>query len=382
MTEPGKRIRIAVAGLGIIARTVHLPLLQRRGDLFDVVALGDLSPTRVADLGRRYGVEPGRRYTDAAAMVADGGYDAVLLATSGSHGDLAAQALRAGVPVLSEKPLAYTLAETDRLTDLAGGSPALMVGYMKQYDPAVAEAARLLDELGGPERVHAVEVTVLHAGGDRQLAFANLPPAPGDVPSAEAARLRAADNALLDAAVGGDPGARTLYQILINSVCHDLSLLRLFTGAPSTVDHVATWPVAPELPAEPSVEVSGRLPGGARYGIRWLNLPDYPAYRETVTLHHARGSLDLVFPSPYLLNAPTTLTVVDTHGGGERRAVFRSVTEAFEQELVAFHAMVTAGTAPLTGIAEGAADIRTSQQVVRRHGELTGAAIGGEAAGR
>ena len=42
--------------------------------------------------------------------------------------------------------------------------------------------------------------------------------------------------------------------------------------------------------------------------------------------------------------------------------------------------MVTAGARPLTGIAEGAADVRTSQQVVRRYGELTGAAIGGEAA--
>lgn len=104
MTEPGKRIRIAVAGLGIISRTVHLPLLQRRDDLFDVVALCDLSPTRVTELGGRYGVEDGRRYTDAAAMLADGGYDAVLLATSGSHGDLAAQALRAGLPVLCEKP--------------------------------------------------------------------------------------------------------------------------------------------------------------------------------------------------------------------------------------------------------------------------------------
>lgn len=146
------------------------------------------------------------------------------------------------------------------------------------------------------------------------------------------------------------------------------------------MEHVATWPLTPDGPAEPSVEISGRLPGGARYGIRWLNLPDYPAYRETVTLHHARGSLELVFPSPYLLNAPTTLTLVESHGGGERRAAFRSVTEAFEQELVAFHAMVTAGAPPLTGIAEGATDVRTSQQVVRRFGELTGAAIGGEAA--
>ncbi|MFE9201387.1 Gfo/Idh/MocA family protein [Micromonospora sp. NPDC007230] len=375
MTEPGKRIRIAVAGLGVIARTVHLPLLQRRADLFDVVALSDLSPARLAELGDRYGVEPARRYADAADLLDGGGCDAVLLATSGSHGELAAAALDRGLPVLCEKPLAYTLAETDRLT-----GAALMVGYMKQYDPAVAEAVRLLDGIGGAAAVHAVEVTVLHAAGEQQLAFAHLPPPPRDVPAAAEARLREADARLLDAAVGGDAGARVLYQILINSISHDLSLLRLFTGPPATVDHVATWPLAPDGPAEPSVEISGRLPAGGRYGIRWLNLPDCPAYRETVTLHHARGTLELVFPSPYLLNAPTTLTAVDRHSGGERRAQFRSVTEAFEQELVAFHAMVTAGTRPLTGVAEGAADLRTSQQVVRRYGELTGAAIGGEAA--
>ncbi|MEU2615798.1 Gfo/Idh/MocA family oxidoreductase [Micromonospora sp. NPDC007271] len=377
MTGAGKRIRVAVAGLGVIARTVHLPLLQRRADLFDIVALSDLSPARLADLGDRYGVEPDRRHTDAAAMVTGGGCDAVLLATSGSHGELAAIALSRGLPVLCEKPLAYTLAEAQRLTE-AGA--ALMVGYMKQYDPAVTEAARLLEGIGGPAAVHAVEVTVRHASGGRQLAFANLPPAPGDVPAAAAGRLVEADQRLLDAAVGTDAGTRTLYQILINSICHDLSLLRLFTGPPATVDHVATWPLAPAGPAEPSVEISGRLPAGGRYGIRWLNLPDCPAYQETVTLHHARGALELDFPSPYLLNAPTTLTAVDRHGDGERRTVFRSVTEAFEQELVAFHAMVTAGAHPLTGIAEGAADLRTSQQVVRRYGELTGAAIGGEAA--
>jgi myo-inositol 2-dehydrogenase/D-chiro-inositol 1-dehydrogenase len=375
VTEPGKRIRVAVAGLGVIARTVHLPLLQRRTDLFEVVALSDLSPARLAELGDRHGVEPARRHTDAAAMVDAGGCDAVLLATSGSHGELAAAALRRGLPVLCEKPLAYTLAEAERL---AGTDAALMVGYMKQYDPAVAEAARLLDAIGGAAAVHAVEVTVLHAAGDQQLAFASLPPAPRDLPGGALARLREADERLLDAAVGADPGARTLYRILINSISHDLSLLRLFTGTPASVDHVTTWPL-PHGPAEPSVELSGRLASGGRYGIRWLNLPDVPAYRETVTLHHARGALELVFPSPYLLNAPTTLTVVDRHDGGERRATFRSVTEAFEQELVAFHAMVTAGTRPLTGVAEGAADLRTSQQVVRRYGELTGAAIGGEA---
>lgn len=394
MTAPGKRISVAVAGLGIIARTVHLPLLERRADLFEIVAMCDLSPTRVEELGARYGVATERRHTDVAEMFARGGFDALLLLTSGSHGDLAATALTAGIPVLCEKPLAYTRAEAARLADLeahatrqpTGTHPPerlpsrLMVGYMKQYDPAVAELTRLLEGIGGAAAVHAVDVSVLHPSGDSQLAFAHLPPAPTDLPVPEVTRLRSADDRLLRDAVGEDPQARILYQIMINSLSHDLSLLRLLTGAPATVDHVATWPAQRSPAVEPSVEISGRLPASGRYHIGWHLLPHYPTYHETVTLHHAHGSFELVFPSPYLLNAPTTLTVVDGRDGTERREVFRSVTASFERELVAFHAMVTGGAAPLTGIAGGAEDLVVSQRVVRRLGELTGAAIGGEAA--
>src|SRR4051794_28043158 len=125
-------IRVAVAGLGTIARTAHLPMLERRGDLFTVAALSDLSRTAVDEIGRRFGVPAARRYTDAGAMIAAGGFDAVLLLTSGSHGCLAVQALQAGLAVFCEKPLAYTRAEAERIAAAGGADPArLMVGYMK-----------------------------------------------------------------------------------------------------------------------------------------------------------------------------------------------------------------------------------------------------------
>ncbi|MFC6016886.1 Gfo/Idh/MocA family protein [Plantactinospora solaniradicis] len=383
-----ERIRVAVAGLGVIARTVHLPLLERRRDLFDLVAVADLSPERTRELGQRYGVPEHRRYRDGAELLDAGGFDGLLLLTSGSHGALVAAALRRGVPVCCEKPLAYTRAETIELAALtdpaapAGrpGPPGLMVGYMKQYDPAVSELARRLNDLGGPAAVHSVEVTVLHPSGERQLGYRRLPPSPADVDPDRVRALRDAADGLLRAAVGTDPSARALYQIMINSISHDLSLLRLLTGPPSTVDHVALWPAEPAPGQEPSVEISGRLPAGGRYGIRWLYLPDHPEYRETVTVHHASGSAELVFGTPYRFDLPTTLTVRDGFDGGRRRSGYQGTTSGFERELVAFHKMVTAGTPPRTGVAGGAVDIATSQQVVRRFGELTPAAVGGEAA--
>ncbi|GAB3974035.1 hypothetical protein GCM10029978_054690 [Actinoallomurus acanthiterrae] len=369
------RVRIAVAGLGVIAQTVHLPLLERLRDRFELTAVCDLSPSLTARTADRYGV-PGR-YTDIETMLAAGGFDAVALLTSGSHGPAAASALRHGYFVLCEKPLAYTRAETAALAALDDGpAPKLMVGYMKQYDPAVARVVAT----NAAADAQAIQVTVLHPSDGAQLAFARLPAPPQDVPADTLAALRTSDDDLLRAAVGDVPAAALrLYTTTLNSISHDLSLLRLLAGGVAGIDHVALWPDHRERPAAAgrSIELAGTLGTGGRYTIHWHFLADYPAYRETVAIHHATGSAELVFPTPYLLGAPTRLTLVEGDGGAERRAEYADVTPSFENELLAFHAMITEGVPPLTGVAGATEDIVTAQLAVRH---LAGTATGGEAA--
>ena len=59
-------------------------------------------------------------------------------------------------------------------------------------------------------------------------------------------------------------------------------------------------------------------------------------------------------------------------GDGRRDTRFRSVAEAFEEELLAFHRLVMDGTAPKAGIVEGRADIVTSQRIIARRAVQTG----------
>lgn len=372
-------LRVGVAGLGAVAQAVHLPLLARRYDLFEIGAVCDFSAGLAATLGDRYGVPDSRRFTSLDDLLGVDDLDAVLLLTSGSHGPAAAAALRRGLPVFCEKPLAFSQAEADELLQITAGSdrPMLQVGYMKQYDPATQRLTTFLDEVEG---LRAVDVEVLHPADAAQLAFANLLPRPVDVPEGALAAALESDARAARAALGDVPPEVTrLYTgILLGSLIHDVSLLRMLVGVPQSVDLVRTWPdgVAPG-----SVDVAGTFSDATRYSMRWHFIPDYPAYRETVTLHHATGSLSLVFAAPYLLNAPTELVRVDATGG-EDRSVWRSTVEAFEEELVAFHAMVTEGRAPLSGIAEGRTDIETSQRIARRYAEDRGITVGGEAAAR
>ncbi|MEV0150167.1 MULTISPECIES: Gfo/Idh/MocA family oxidoreductase [unclassified Nonomuraea] len=364
-------LKIALVGCGAVTQAVYAPLLSRRRDLFEVTAVCDLSPTLADAVGDRLGA-PGR-YTSLADMLAGGGFEAVVMLASGSHGEPVRQALAAGHAVLCEKPLALTRAEVAALPE-----GRLMVGYMKQYDPAVRRAERLLAELGGPEAVRSVEVTVLHPSAGSQLAFANLTRA-GDLDPALLAALRADEDALVSRALGeqAPESVRALYGVALGSVCHDLSLLRRLTGSPAEISHVETWGPAPG-----SVEIAGTLPVAGRFSIRWHYLEDYPAYRETVAVHHDRGTLELAFPAPYLVNAPTTLTVVTpgAEPGGEGRTEWREVTEAFETQLAAFHAYVTEGEPPLTGAAGALEDIVTAQRIAARYAVQHGLPIGGEAA--
>ena len=133
-TQP--RVRVGVAGLGVVAQAVHLPLLARRWDLFEVTALCDLSASLCATLGERYGVPVDQRYSSVDDMCEGVALDAVLVLTSGSHGAAVARCVDAGLAVLCEKPFAYSVAEADAVIARAGDRPRVQVAYMKQYDGA------------------------------------------------------------------------------------------------------------------------------------------------------------------------------------------------------------------------------------------------------
>jgi predicted dehydrogenase len=374
----GTRIRVGVVGLGAVAQSVHLPLISRRWDLFELSAIADLSPTLLDSIGDQYGVPQSRRFLDIETMLAAGGLDGVLILTSGSHGAPAVQAIDAGVAVFCEKPLAYSRAEIDAIDEAErrAGRPMLLLAYMKEYDPAVLRMKERMPDLGD---LRWAEVEVLHPDSPSQLAFANLRPAPSDIDRDRLAPLLQRDQDALDLAVGADVPAsvRPLYYgAVVSSLIHDISALRALTGGIRTVDSARQWAAASDAG---SIAIDGTITDDARFSIHWHFLPDYPAYHERITLHFLTGSLQVEFAAPYLLNAPTVLRIVSRDGVGERVEEVRDVSEAFEAELIAFHSMVVDGTEPPTGAAEGRADLITAQRIFCELVADRDVPIGGEA---
>lgn len=370
------RIRVAIVGLGAVARAVHLPIMARRTDLFDIAGVCDLSSDALAAVGDRFAVPPDRRFPDLEQMLDSVRADALAVLTSGSHTSVVLSAIERGLAVLCEKPLAATQREADALAAAVGArDDRLMLGYMKLYDPAVRRAAELVDA----GRTRAVDVTVLHPSGSSQLSTSELGPDVFPLPPDLAEQAHAEQHKLSVEALGD--AAATLgalyFQMLLGSVVHDLAVLRGLGIRISAIDHADRWP-ADMTPG--SLSFSGRTGDGVRIALRWHYLDAYPAYREQVNCHQEEGSVELEFPSPYLLRAPTVLRHVTRDGDGAATWRFESFIEAFEEQLLAFHRMVTTGAAPAAGVAEGRADIVTCQRIAAQIAHREGLAVGGEAA--
>jgi predicted dehydrogenase len=369
-------VDVGVIGLGAVAQAVHLPLLRKHPERFTIRAICDASPSTLAMIGERLGLATTARH-DAAAGLLGADVEAVVVLTPGSHATIVDAALAGGRHVFAEKPLGYTRRECRELEGRAAEvGRSLFVGYMKAYDPAVVAASGIVGRFAGPLR--SVEVVVLHPTAARQLAFAELPPPADDIPAEVLSASIAAWEALSREALGDAPPAlRRLYtDILLGSVIHDLAVIRALGLPRPAIDAARTWP---DAAWPPSIEISGRVGDVARLSIRWHFLGDYPAYREEVRLHFEDGSLELTFPSPYLLHRPTRLTIRRPDGPAERVETVESPLESFEEELIAFHAAATAGAPIGTGPAEALDDTIVCQAIAAAVGRTASTPVGGEA---
>lgn len=136
-------LKIALIGCGFFAQNQ----LHGWSDLegVEVVALCDHDRGRLDEAGNAFGIA--RRYTDAAGMFAEGGFDAVDIATTvSSHRVLVEMAADAGLHVICQKPFAQTLTDARHMVEAVerAGKTLMVHENFRWQSPvrAVIEALR------------------------------------------------------------------------------------------------------------------------------------------------------------------------------------------------------------------------------------------------
>jgi UDP-N-acetylglucosamine 3-dehydrogenase len=136
-------IRTAVIGVGAMGRH-HARLYH---DLLDseLVAVADTSRASGEAIAKLYGI---KFYTDCRAMLDAEEVEAVSVCVPTTlHREVALEAIRRGIHVLVEKPIAASVSDGQFIVDQAHARDLVcMVGHVERFNPAVVELKRHLDQ--------------------------------------------------------------------------------------------------------------------------------------------------------------------------------------------------------------------------------------------
>jgi predicted dehydrogenase len=359
-------LRVGVIGCGAIAQMMHLPTLAERSDLFAIAGLADIDRAALDGVAARYHVAS--TTTDYRGLLARRDVDAVLVLASGTHMPFVQAALEAGKHIFVEKPLGFSLRETEELAAAVHASGLVVqIGYHKRFDPAYRRAREIVRTL---EDLRWIEVTVLHPDEDAYRRHHALFPRREAVlaeAQIDAQALRDASAEAIRPALEGTLGAsasselRLATFVLLTSLIHDVNVVRGLAGEPEEVLSAHAWRGGM---AQSSLT---RFADDLRVNLTWISAPGLAHYEERVRCVANDRRVTLVFPSPYLRHAPTALEIERMNGESlvvEQHTV--SYEEAFRDELYRFRETVLSGRKADPGVDDAVGDARWIEAIARK----------------
>ncbi|HHX65115.1 MAG TPA: Gfo/Idh/MocA family oxidoreductase [Chloroflexi bacterium] len=156
-------IRVGIIGAGNIAQSVHIPGYRAQEGV-EVVSICDILPGRAAEVASRHGIP--RSYDSYEEMLAAEDLDAVSVCTPNfAHAAATVAALRAGVNVLCEKPMAMCVAEGKEMVAAARESGRLLQIGLNWRFTTEAQTLKRFIEAGELGDIYYGEATCLRRRG-------------------------------------------------------------------------------------------------------------------------------------------------------------------------------------------------------------------------
>lgn len=164
-----KPLRVGFIGGGRVTALRHLPALSRLHDI-EVVALADVDPTRLKQVGDQYGIP--HRFPNVHMLLDKVTVDIIAVCVPVQfHADIALAALDAGKHVFIEKPLTVTLEEADSIHERAKQVDRMvLVGFNFRWHRLIREARAMLQQgvVGKVEMIRSVFASVHEAPSEWQ----------------------------------------------------------------------------------------------------------------------------------------------------------------------------------------------------------------------
>ncbi|MFJ1598037.1 Gfo/Idh/MocA family protein [Streptomyces sp. NPDC088261] len=131
-------MKVGCIGLGDIAQKAYLPVLTTLPGVEP--HLQTRTPATLARTAETYRIPAAHCHTDLDALLAQGLDAAFVHAPTATHAEITTRLLEAEVPTYVDKPIAYELADSQRIVELAETrGVSLAVGFNRRFAPGYAQ---------------------------------------------------------------------------------------------------------------------------------------------------------------------------------------------------------------------------------------------------
>jgi predicted dehydrogenase len=346
------KIRLGFIGAGSMGQCAHLQNYATI-DECEVVALAELRPQLAQEVARRYGIP--RVYSSHEDLLAHERIDGLVASQPFTrHGTLIPQLLKAGIPVFTEKPIAASVEQGERIVAAVEQSGTwLMVGYHKRSDPATRAARAEIERLR-------------QTGELGRLTYVRILMPAGDWVACGFNNLIRTDEPLPELTVDPPPAnmtpdAHSAYVAFVNYYIHQVNLLRHLLGEPYQVTH-----------ADPSgVLLVGQSQSGIPGVIEMSPYQTTTDWQEAALVAFERGWVKLKLPAPLAHNRPGRVEFYCDPGDGVMpQTVIPTLpwVHAMRQQGLNFVSAIRGDTKPPCEAAEALEDLRVAEQYLRLRG--------------
>lgn len=291
------KTRIGFVGVGAMGQCAHLKSYTTVPEC-EVVAIAELRQDLGKRVAQRYGVP--KVYRDHESMLASEELDGIVASQPFMrHGTLIPELLKAGIPVFTEKPLARSIEQGEKIVRAVETSGTWqMVGYHKRSDPATMFAKAEIDRLKANGELGALRyVRITMPAGDwiasgfLELISSDepLPPLEWDPPPS-------------------DMDAQTFqrYEAFVNYYIHQVNLLRHLLGESYGV--IYADPTGVLLVAESETGIPGL--------IEMSPYTTTVEWQESALACFEHGWIRLELPAPLASNRPGRVEIYRDPGKG------------------------------------------------------------------
>ncbi len=332
------KIRIGFVGVGGMGQAAHLRNYIATPEC-EVVAIAEIRPKLGKKVAERFGVQ--RVYDGFEPMLAAEELDGIVaIQPFGMHIDIVPKLLAKGVPVITEKPIADTLANGRAILAASQTSKGrLFVGYHKRSDPATLRALTQIEAWK-------------KSGEVGKLRYVRMAMPPGDWSAQGFSHLITTDEGYQ-----GNWGMGSRYGDFVNYYIHQVNLIRLLLGEDYRV-----------LYADPSGVTFGlRSDSGVAGTLEMATHSTHVDWQEEAFIAFERGWIRLELPAPLAIDRPGRVTIYNDAVKGQEATTTTPTlpwVHAMRRQAEQFVAAIQGKPTTLCSPADAVKDLEVATQYV------------------